>query len=196
MATKDEFVACLALLSGGIGRPMPEEQATAWYLILGDLSKEVLHASIERYLRENETTFFPAPATILRLSQELTEGRLPTADEAFTEFLAAKRRFDPFYQAIELMASLSPLTRQAVQACGGTVAAAELQAEDRQIYAGQFRKAFEAISARADRQRRLPESLRPRLAANYSAPDGPSRLPVEKALRILRPIDDPREDVA
>ena len=38
MASKVEFATCMALLSGGIGRPMPEEQANAWFLILGDVA--------------------------------------------------------------------------------------------------------------------------------------------------------------
>jgi hypothetical protein len=188
VATRDEFATCMALLSGGIGRPMSEEQASTWFLILGDVPAEPLQAAVLRWLRETESGFFPPAATILRMVVEHSDGRLLSADEAFTQFLAAKRRFDPFRQAVQFMGALNPLVRQTVLACGGPRWAADLLTEDRQIYAGQFRKAYETIAAREDRQRRLPESLRPRIAANQTPNDGPQRLPVHQALlRIAGP---------
>jgi len=169
MLRRDEYAAVHATLFTACGRPTNEQMIATWWQLLRDIPVQTLKQAVYRWLAETDSGF-PTPAALRKLAAEFEHGPLLGPDEAFLLVTRALQRHSPYYEPREFCLALPPLVRQAVESCGGPTWIADLDIADRTTYAAQFRRAYEAIAARANLARRLPESLRPRLADHAPAP--------------------------
>jgi hypothetical protein len=168
MLRRNEYAAVHATLFTACGRPTSEQMITIWWQLLRDIPLEALTQSINRWLAECDNSF-PTIAAIRKLASEHQHGTLLASDEAFWLVIQALRQHSPHYAPHDFCRALPPLVRRAVESCGGPAWIADLGIDNRTTYAAQFRRAYEAIAERADRTRRLPESLRPRIAGQVPA---------------------------
>ncbi len=157
-------------LFSAVGRSLDAEGWIMWHKLLSDIPLPDLDHSIARWLAEVDSGF-PSIAAIRRLASERRHGIQLGADEAFLLVIRALQQHSPYYAPQEFRQALPPLVCQAVDSCGGPSWIADLAADIRTTYAAQFRRAYEAIAARAERTRVLPESLRPRIAAEPRTTD-------------------------
>ena len=156
-------------LFAAAGRSLAPEGWLMWHRLLGDIPLPALDFAIARWLAETDSGF-PTIAALRKLAAEHQHGTLLGSDEAFWLVIHALQRHSPHYAPHEFCQALPSLVRQAVESCGGPAWIADLGIDNRTTYAAQFRRAYEAIADRADRTRRLPESLRPRIASHAPLP--------------------------
>jgi hypothetical protein len=62
--TRQEFAQGIALLTGSVGKPMPDEQLAAWYALLSDLTAEQLRRGIVQTLHTHQYAGFPPLGTV------------------------------------------------------------------------------------------------------------------------------------
>ncbi len=136
--------------------------------MLQDLAFESLERAVIRWISECESAF-PTPAALRRFAVESEEGRILDVDEAWLVFWDVHSKASPHYEAQRFLNLLPPMIRQTVQALGGPGSISEWTTENRTAQHAQFRDVYRSIIARAETQRRLPESLRPRLAPSNAA---------------------------
>jgi hypothetical protein len=177
-------------LFAAVGRTLAPEGWLMWHRLLGDIPLPALDYAIARWLAETDSGF-PTIAALRKLASEHQHGTLLGSDEAFWLVIQALQQHSAHYAPHEFCQALPPLVRQAVESCGGPAWIADLGIDNRTTYAAQFRRAYEAIAERADRTRRLPESLRPRIAAQHSTP-AVARLP--EAMSLPGPVAAVRGD--
>ncbi|HEV7999128.1 MAG TPA: hypothetical protein VGP63_04560 [Planctomycetaceae bacterium] len=151
-------------LFAALGRSLDAEGWIMWHKLLCDLPLPNLDYAIARWLTEVDSGF-PSIAAIRKLAADHQHGTLLGADEAFWLVIQALQQHSPYYAPHEFRRALPALVCQALDSCGGPAWIADLATDNRTTYAAQFRRAYEAIAARAERSRILPESLRPRIAA-------------------------------
>jgi len=166
-----EFKTRMVGLFAAVGRSLDAEGWIMWHKLLGDLPLPDLDQAIARWLTEFDSGF-PSIAAIRKLASDHRHGTLLGSDEAFWLVIQALQKHSPYYAPHEFRRALPALVCQALDSCGGPSWIADLATDNRTICAAQFRRAYEAIADRVDRTRRLPESLRPRIAnaAPTSAP--------------------------
>lgn len=169
MLRRDEYATVHAILFTACGRPTSEPMITIWWQLLRDIPLEALTQSVKRWLTECDNSF-PTIAAIRKLASEHQHGTLLASDEAFWLVIQALQRHSAHYAPHQFCGALPPLVRQAVESCGGPAWIADLGIDNRTTYAAQFRRAYEAIAQRADRTRRVPESLLPRLEPRARLP--------------------------
>jgi hypothetical protein len=168
MITREEYAKVHAVLFETYGRKTTEEQLEIWFRVLEDLAFESLERAVIRWISECESAF-PTPAALRRFAVESEEGRLLDVDEAWLVFWDVHSKVSPYYEAQRFLNLLPPMIRQTVQALGGPGSISEWPIENRTAQHAQFRDVYRSILARAETQRRLPETLRPRLAASNAA---------------------------
>ena len=160
--TPVDFSKGCAILAAGIGREIKTQQIQAWYPILSDLTVEQWGYAVQRYLAESDSAW-PMPAQLRKLASEFTHGVHSDHGEAFAKVTDAVRVYGS-YQADKAMASFDEATRRAVQACGGFMWFCEMDSDNRQTMAAQFRMAYQQAQQRTEKHQALPERLRPRMA--------------------------------
>ncbi|HET6328683.1 MAG TPA: hypothetical protein VFG04_28625 [Planctomycetaceae bacterium] len=171
-------------LFSAIGRSLDADGWIMWHKLLGDIPLPDLDHAITRWLAEVDSGF-PSIAAIRKLACDHQHGTLLGADEAFWLVIQALQHHSPYYAPHEFRRALPPLVCQAVDSCGGPSWIADLATDNRTTYAAQFRRAYEAIAARAERTRVLPASLRPRIASHASAVAPNSLIPhLARALSV------------
>jgi hypothetical protein len=156
-------------LFAALGRSLDAEGWIMWHRLLGDLPLPDLDHAIARWLTETDSGF-PSIAAIRKLASDHRHGTLLGSDEAFWLVIQALQKHSAYYAPREFCRALPPLVCQAVDSCGGPAWIADLQSDNRTTYSAQFRRAYEAIADRTERTRRLPESLRPQIAAQAAVP--------------------------
>ncbi len=85
-----------------------------------------------------------------------------THGEAFKLAMKAVRHFG-WYRPVEAMQALPRSVQAGIESCGGFKALCDMPVANRQILAGQFRKAYEEKQKQLASQRKLPEEFRPKL---------------------------------
>ena len=173
--TSDEFAVGMGYLTAGIGREFSQEQCAVWFDCLRDLTAAQFQHAVRRWLSESDSGF-PSIAAIRQYAVEATNGQRLTAPEAWSRVLAAVRKFG-HYQAAEADKVFDDVTRRALRGIGGFLTVCD--SEEISILSGQFRRAYESLSERAEQHARLPEALRPRISIG---PPDPKRLPVVEQL--------------
>lgn len=160
--TRNEFAPIMAYLQAGIGREFTAATMEVWFDVLGHLDPSDFRYAVKRYLAE-QTSGFPTPAHLLRFASDRFHGETLDHGQAFAAVMKAVREFGS-YQVAEGMASLAPEIQAAVRASGGFPWFCEMDAESRSTMAAQFRMAYQHAAERHERDRRLPEELRPAIA--------------------------------
>lgn len=186
--SKAEWLKCSAVLAAGTGKKLDANAMDVWYECLMDIPASVLKAACIRALQECETGFLPAIGLIRRLAAEAACGLLPQASHEWETVRLAVKRFG-YMRKSEAMASLSPLTRQAVESVGWD---AICDSENISIQAAQFRMAYEAAAKREADLRKISPELRPAITSSgeHVTPrlhQGPSAIVTDLAKRLSAP---------
>lgn len=154
---KDEFKKFFRYISSVTTdtNPSPERTQVYWDA-LNDLHFDVAMLSAKKVIATLENPFLPMPAVFRGVAAQITGQNIPAAPDAYAEVLRAIRNFGSYRQE-EGLASLSPLTRKAVEAIGWK----ELcLCEEPDVIRGQFRMAYEALEKREAMDAKTPENLK------------------------------------
>lgn len=160
--TRPEFAEAVAFLQSGIGREFSANQLEVWYATLQHLDAADFAYAVQRYVAEGKSAF-PMPSQLLEYAAQRQHGESLDHGAAFANVMKAVRECGS-YQPGKGMASLDTMTQAAVRACGGFLWFCEMEADNRATMAAQFRMAYQQFQEKHERDRRLPEHLRPAIA--------------------------------
>ena len=160
--TRQQFAQSLAYLQAGIGREFSDIQQEVWYATLQHLDAADFGYAVQRYVAEGKSAF-PMPAQLLEYAAQRQHGETLDHGAAFANVMKAVRECGS-YQPDKGMATLDAATQAAVRACGGFLWFCEMEADTRSTMAAQFRMAYQQAQEKHERDRRLPEHLRPAIA--------------------------------
>jgi hypothetical protein len=175
--SRDEFTRVMAFLSATTGKQVPEDMAEGYFALLGDLPLEALQVAAQRALLESSYPVLPPVGVLRKLAVEAMNAsdREPTADEAWGTVLRAISRFGLMREPEALESLPDGPVRRAAECLGWRSLCDSTEPE---ISRAQYRKAFEGLQGRDDRQRLLPPALRDALdhvAAAMPELAGPDR---------------------
>jgi len=180
---RPEFARLMAGLASTTHKTYDAPEIEFWFAALSDVPDEALRQAFFRCAATGDD--WPSVAKLRALADEQSHGQHLTAGEAFARLRAAVRRYGS-YQPEEGMASLDEVTRRALSACGGWPWACEVSAQNRQVLAAQFSRAYESIITREQEHRRTPEHLRPAITAGSTDTTDRAKLRGEHpALRVV-----------
>jgi hypothetical protein len=189
----------MAQLTAAVGKAFSADEIAAWYGLLNDIDDAALEAGFGRACRECEG--FPSVALIRRFACDLQHGEQSSIPDVWPKVLEAIRYFGFYGKA----GARNAIPANVWKALGGDVGwehLCEMEADQRTAFAAQFRERYREIREREQRDRRLPEHLRPRIDNTpvrglperglpeplaLPAPDQPTAEQVEAArLRVFR----------
>ena len=85
-----EFGQGLALLTGVVGKPMPDEQIAGWFAMLKDLTAEQFQRGIVETLNTHQFAGFPPIGTVRTNALAGTAGTMPPQDRPMAAWLAVR----------------------------------------------------------------------------------------------------------
>lgn len=135
--------------------PSPAKVEVYWDA-LNDLPFDTAMIAAKRIVATLENPFLPMPATIRGVVAELTGPRIKTHGEAWEEVTKAIRNYGG-YREEEALASVSELTARAIKAVGWK---SLCYSEEQDIIRAQFRKAYEALAQREEKEAKVPQKLK------------------------------------
>lgn len=185
--TREQFSRVMAYLSAGCGKEIRDETMIVYFDLLGDLPEAVLQAAAKRALLENHYPVLPTAGVLRKLAIEAMRGKenLPTAGEAWG--MALRAASGNVLHEQEILARLHPLVAQAVRCFGFRTLC---DATETEFLGAQFRKVYETLLERDQRQGLLTADLRQALEQIGSMPNvGPQRSEAEQK-RQLRLLDE------
>lgn len=154
---KDEFKKFFKYISSVTTdtNPSPEKIQVYWDL-LNDLPFDVAMTAAKKVLATLDNPFLPMPAVFRSMALDVTGQTPAAAPDAWAEVTKAIRNFGSYKQK-EALASMSSLTRKAVEAIGWK----ELcLCEEPDVIRGQFRMAYEVLAKREAMDAKTPENLK------------------------------------
>lgn len=153
---RDEFKVLCKGMKAVYTQPtfLPDADAfNIWFSLLQDLDYMVAQAAIQKYMLTNK--FPPTIADIREMATGISIGEKPLWSDGWEEVLRAIRRFGS-YRESEALASMSEITRQAVQRLGfRNLCMSENVMTDR----ANFRMVYEQISDREYSAKQIPMKL-------------------------------------
>jgi hypothetical protein len=155
---KHEFVPLVAYLNEAAGKEMTETQVAIYWDLLGDLPAEVLLFAVKRAVLELTYPVLPPVGVLRRLALDALNGadREPTADEAWELVRRAINAFGYMREQEAIEALPAGPVRRAVECLGWQSLCGEgIEAVNR----AQYRKAYETLAQRRERQRLLPAPM-------------------------------------
>lgn len=134
-----------------------KEAVELWYRELEYIPAEVLLAALRKWVNSSQKGQFPPSISEIKaLVAEITVGQLPDWADGWYEVRKAIGRYGNMREE-EALASLSPITRQAVKYIGWKDVCLS---ENPDVVRGQFRKAYEACARREEEDRNLSPELK------------------------------------
>ncbi len=133
---------------------LPNEAALElWYQALKDIPMQVAEAALRKWVATNKWS--PTIAEIREMCVDVKRGDAPDWSDAWEQVQLAIKRFGS-YRPAEAMASLDPITREAVRRIGFyNLCVSENPISDRK----QFRDTFEIMAKREQMRLQLPIEL-------------------------------------
>ncbi|MEX2287445.1 MAG: hypothetical protein WD648_10170 [Planctomycetaceae bacterium] len=153
-----EFAQLMAGLASATRKDFGEEEMDFWLACFEDLPFAVVKSAFVRFVTSGDE--WPTVAKIRRMATEQEHGQMHSSGDAFETVVKAVRRFGS-YAMNEGLNSLDSLTRRAVEQTGGFGWYCEISADNRQIIAAQFRRAYEGLADREQSLRQTPAEHRP-----------------------------------
>lgn len=143
---KQEFAAWAMALKTYYAKEqlLPNPQAMElWYRELQDIPAEVADAALRKWVSTNKWS--PTIAEIREMTTDVKNGEIPDWGEGWEQVQRAIRNYG-FYQPIEAMESMEPLTREAVKRMGGfrNICVSENPVTER----ANFRMVYETLAKR------------------------------------------------
>ena len=175
------FALLMSKLRLGTGKGpsgVPEQagfpcELDVWFDALADLPIGALRTAIEIFIRDGDD--WPTPAKLRRLAVEARDGEARSHADVWPRVLKALRHFGQ-YRAAAARDAIPATVWQAIGAEAGWQHLCDMREDQRSTFAAQFRERYRDLDQREQRHRRLPASLRPRLAPY--AIDEPQRLTI------------------
>jgi hypothetical protein len=156
--TREEFGCVMAYVSAAVNKPVAENTARVYFDLLGDLPAPALEAAAKQALLESAYPTLPPVGTLRRLAVEAlcAKDALPSPEEAWELTRRALVAYG-YCREEQGLASLpdGPVRRAAE--CLGWQSLCE--STEPEIVRAQYRKAYESLAGRAQRQRLLPAPL-------------------------------------
>jgi len=154
--TRQEFAQGIALLTGSVGKPMPDKQLAAWYALLSDLTPEQLKRGIVETLHTHQYAGFPPLGTVrinaLAGTQVSAKDRPLAAWQAVRDAIRRVGAYDsPDFADTVINATVREL--------GGWVSVCDTLSEEMQWLEKRFCALYSALSGA-----NLPEHQTQRLA--------------------------------
>ena len=147
-------------------KPSPQRMEVYWDA-LKDLPFNIAMTSARKVISTLENPFLPMPAVFRGVAAQITGPNIPPAPDAWAEVTKSIRNLG-IYREPEALASLSPLTRKAVEAIGFKDICLS---ENIDVIRGQFRMAYEALEKREITDAKTPQSLKQIIATMQGAKD-------------------------
>lgn len=165
--TNTQMATLLAPLEAAFQKHIPEDMGLLYYEVLGQLDPAAVKAAVLRYIYTNEDQFLPAPALLLRYSDEFTHGVEMTSDQAVgLIWQAIKKHAGWDMDSVRAAyADLGPKVSAAMDAAGGYQRFQECTSGEKGALIAQFRQAWDAQVRRDEELRRLPSAVFPQLGA-------------------------------
>lgn len=136
-----------------------EDSIKIWYVLLKDISYEVLNLAIQKHIMTG--VYPPTVADLRRLATEVTQGQQADWGNGWEQVLLAIRKYG-MYQINEALESMDDITRQCVERLGfKEICLSENLANDR----ANFRMIYEQIAERKKKDAQLPEALTEKINA-------------------------------
>jgi hypothetical protein len=156
--TRKEFGCIIAYLAAASGKSPTQEQAEVYFDLLGDLPAEALQFAAKRALLESCYPVLPPVGTLRKLAVDAMNGadREPTPDEAWELVRRAIGRFGYRREQAALDALPEGAVRRAAECLGWQSLCDSTEPE---ICRAQYRKAYESLQSRRERQRLLPGGM-------------------------------------
>ncbi len=128
-----------------------------------ELSPDLIRKAAMRYLRQSEENWFPPAGLLLKIAKELADGELPEWQQTWHRVMDACRMWDQYdtKKAIAARQHIGETLYEFVRMLGGFIALTSVDSDTLSVLQSNFRNAFTAERKRAERNRALPDSLRP-----------------------------------
>lgn len=155
---RTEFAQGLALLTGAVGKPMPDEQIAAWFALLNDLTAEQFKAGIVETLRTHQYAGFPPVGTVRTNALAGVAGAIAPKDRPLLAWLSVVESIARV-SSHESVVFTDPVINATIRALGGWSHVRHTPADDRQWLEKQFREyyaAYSGIALRPEQTARLP----------------------------------------
>lgn len=154
--TKEEFGKIAAALKTYYPTDnfLPNRAAVElWYFQLKDLDYKLMQAAVNKWVAINK--WQPTIAELREMAINIEKGEIPSWSEAWEEVMTTIRKYG-IYATPEALASMHPLTRQAV----GRIGFSNLcMSENIGVEMSHFRRMYEAMQREAQIERALPQNL-------------------------------------
>lgn len=174
------FGELMAYMASAAAKPVDEHTARVYWDCLRDIPQAVLEPAVKRAVCEQVYATLPPVATIRRFALEVTHGTRLAAHEAQNiAGRAIRKAGGPYAEAEDMakaLAEMPPEVAGFVRRFGWTRIA---DADDPEIFRGQWRMAWDAAQSRDRQVAALPVDLRPAIAGTVNMPriDQMFRLP-------------------
>jgi hypothetical protein len=155
---RTEFAQIMVYLAAGTGKQVAAETVEVYYDLLCDLPSEALAFAVKRSLLESAYPVVPPVGTLRRLALDAMNAahREPTADEAWELVRRALNRFGYMREEEGLAGLPAGPVRRAAECLGWRSLCDSTEPE---ISRAQYRKAFETLQGRQQRERLLPAPM-------------------------------------
>lgn len=175
---KDEFKKFFKYISSVTTdtNPSPEKTQVYWDA-LNDIPFEVTMVAAKKVIATLENPFLPMPAVFRKEAVGITGPSIPEEPEVWAEVTRAIQNFGG-YREPEALASLTPLTREAVEVFGFQDLC---HSENVDVIRGQFRMAYEALAKREMTDAKVPQSLKEIMAKMIPERNERPKLTAEQA---------------
>ena len=158
---KTEFAMFAAALRTYFPRydMLPNREAMdLWYHALQDLPYQAISIALGKWVATEKWP--PSIAELRSMVAEVTRGKLPEWGEGWAEVSQAIRRYG-WAREKDALASMSPVTRAAVQQMGWMDIC---QSENPETIRAQFRQLYQINSQRETEDRQLPAAMKDTIA--------------------------------
>lgn len=159
MTTRD-FAPLMGGLLAATGTKMAPQDIETWRRLLTDIPDEALRRAMTRACCECKA--FPTVALIRELAAEEQHGITGTNADVWPHVIKAVRHFG-LYGKERAKEAIPPLVWRALGGDVGWEWLCDMEPRERTTAASQFRDRYRELKAAEDRDRRLPQSLRPRI---------------------------------
>lgn len=168
----------------------------AYERLLSDIDPDCLQKAVHRHLFESKGRWFPAVGELRQLAIECEHGTVPTWEIAWDHILKAVRYWDLYDQerAFKAREMLGPTLMCFVRFLGGFDRLKDATDTGISVMRGQFRDAWKNRKEEIERDRLLPQYLRPQKAipaemAPTAIPEKPQPQPQPQRRIEQRPTE-------
>ena len=156
----DSFAQLMGFVLAATGHKLDDDSIESWRVLLSDIPDSALSKAMKRAACECKA--FPSVALIREYAADAQHGVPSDNADVWPKVLEAVRYFG-YVGRDRAKAKIPPLVWKALGGDIGWEHLCEMEADQRATFAAQFRERYRELKASETRDRRLPDSLRPRI---------------------------------